>query len=114
MTDEPWGASGDSPMNEGSEDTAVGPGRVGEQRAGEDETAQGRRADETAHGRRADETAHGRHADETAQGRENKGSDKQPWGKDEQPSGETAEQGGQPNFSPDQAGRLGSGRDART
>ena len=75
MTDTPWGSSGDSPMNEGSENTAVGPGSVGEQRAGEDETAQGRR--------------------------ENDGSDKQPWGEDEERYGETAEQGGQPNLSPD-------------
>jgi hypothetical protein len=75
MTDGAWGSSGNSPMNEGSENTAVGPGSVGEQRAGEDETSQGRR--------------------------ENKGSAKQPWGKDEERHGETAEQGGQPNLSPD-------------
>ncbi|WDZ87790.1 hypothetical protein [Micromonospora cathayae] len=31
----PWGAGEDSPMDEGSEDTAVPPGRRGERRAGE-------------------------------------------------------------------------------
>jgi hypothetical protein len=31
----PWGAGEDSPMNEGSEETAVAPGSRGDQRAGE-------------------------------------------------------------------------------
>ena len=43
MSDTPWGVGNESPMNEGAEETAVGPGHVGEQRAAEDETAQGRR-----------------------------------------------------------------------
>jgi hypothetical protein len=75
MSDQPWGAGDNSPMGEGTENSAVGPGSVGEQRAGEDETAQGRR--------------------------ENDGSGKQPWGRDEDNYGGAAEQGGQPNLSPD-------------
>ena len=35
MTEQPWGVDEDSPMNEGSEGTAVPPGRLGERRAGE-------------------------------------------------------------------------------
>jgi len=35
MADEPWGVGSDSPMNEGSDDTAVPAGRLGERRAGE-------------------------------------------------------------------------------
>jgi len=77
MTDEPWGAGSDSPIDEGSENTAVGPGSAGDQRTGENDSAPGRR--------------------------ENKGSDKQPWGKDEERYGETAEQGGQPNLGVDPA-----------
>jgi hypothetical protein len=36
MSDQPWGVGEDSPMNEGSDDTAVPPGRLGERRAGGD------------------------------------------------------------------------------
>jgi hypothetical protein len=35
MTDEPWGATEGSPMNEGSDNSAVPPGRTGERRAAE-------------------------------------------------------------------------------
>jgi hypothetical protein len=40
MTDGPWGVGDDAPLNEGSEDTAVPAGSVGEQKAAEHPTAQ--------------------------------------------------------------------------
>jgi hypothetical protein len=40
MTDQAWGVSEDSPMNEGSENSAVDPGSIGEQKAAEHPTAQ--------------------------------------------------------------------------
>ncbi|WP_250000867.1 hypothetical protein [Actinoplanes sp. M2I2] len=35
MSEQPWGVGADSPMNEGSEPTAVGDGSIGERRAAE-------------------------------------------------------------------------------
>jgi hypothetical protein len=87
MTDEPWGVGADAPLNEGSENTAVGPGRVGEQRAAEHPTSQGH----PASGEDGDQDGGGDGAGEL------------PWGADEDRYGETAEQGGQPNLSPDPA-----------
>jgi hypothetical protein len=40
MSDQPWGVDADNPLNEGSEPTAVADGNIGEQRAGQDPTAQ--------------------------------------------------------------------------
>ena len=79
MTDAPWGAGDDSPMNEGSETTAVSGGSVGEQRAGE-VTADGY----------------------TGDGPGGSG-DKLPWGADEEAHPGAAEQGGQPNLTPEPA-----------
>jgi hypothetical protein len=60
MSDEPWGVGEGSPMNEGSDDAAVPPGRLGERRAGEataqDARGGGSRGDELEWG--ADEAAH--------------------------------------------------------
>jgi hypothetical protein len=60
MSEQPWGAGEGSPMNEGNDDTAVRPGRLGERRAGE-ATAQ----DARGGGSRGDELEWG--ADESAQ-----------------------------------------------
>jgi hypothetical protein len=75
MTDEPWGATEGSPMNEGSEDTAVLPGRTGERRAAQE-------------------------ADSPAGN-----PDALPWGEDEERHRGAADLGvGQPDLGPDEAG----------
>src|SRR3954452_15855027 len=78
MTDAPWGAGDGSPMNEGSETTAVGAGSVGEQRAGE-ATADGYTGEDTDD------------------------DDQLPWGADEELPRGAAERGGQPNLTPEPA-----------
>lgn len=74
MTDEPWGVTEGSPMNEGSDNSAVPPGRVGERRA----------------------------ADGTDTSSE--GSGALPWGEDEERQPGSADLGvGQPDLGPDEA-----------
>jgi hypothetical protein len=76
MSDQPWGVGEDSPLNEGSDDTAVPAGRVGERKAGE-ATAE----DARAGGGRPDAL---------------------PWGEDEAAHPGPADLGvGQPNLNPD-------------
>ena len=78
MSDQPWGVGENAPLNEGSEETAVGPGSVGERKAAEDETAR-------------DGTRTGGGADELA------------YDPDEEHQPQAGEQGGQPNLTPDPA-----------
>ncbi|HET6529395.1 MAG TPA: hypothetical protein VFH03_02075 [Actinoplanes sp.] len=40
MSEQPWGVDANNPMDEGSEPTAVRTANIGEQKAGEDPTAQ--------------------------------------------------------------------------
>jgi hypothetical protein len=76
MTDAPWGVGDDSPLNEGSEATAVPSGTVGEQRAAEHPTAR--------------------------DGTDLRGRDKPlAYDPDEEHQPQAGEQGGQPNLSPD-------------
>ncbi len=80
MTDQPWGVGQDAPLNEGSEDTAVGPGNLADQRAAEDETAQ----DGTR-------TGGGKDDDELA------------YSPEQEHEPQAGVQGGQPNLTPDPA-----------
>jgi hypothetical protein len=78
MSDQPWGVDADNPVNEGSEPTAVGGGSIGEQRAGDDPTAQ--------------------------DGTDIRTKDREPaYNPDEEHQPQAGEQGGQPNLSPDPA-----------
>jgi len=78
MTDQPWGVDADNPMDEGSEPTAVGNANIGEQKAGEDPTAQ--------------------------DGTDVRTNDKPlAYNPDEEHEPQAGEQGGQPNLSPDPA-----------
>ncbi len=72
MSDQPWGVGADAPLNEGSEDTAVGPGQIAEDRAARHETAR----DATTAGPGPDQLAYDPDEDRR----------------------EFAEQGGQPNL----------------
>jgi general stress protein YciG len=78
MSDQPWGVGEDAPLNEGSEDTAVGTGNIADRRAAEDETAQ----------------------DATRTGG---GNDEPPYDPDEEHRQQAGVQGGQPNLTPDPA-----------
>jgi hypothetical protein len=71
MTDEPWGARGDSPADEDAENTGGGDEQQADEEPG------------------------------TPRRRENKGSPAQPWSADEQRYADTAEQAGQQNLSRD-------------
>jgi hypothetical protein len=78
MTDQAWGVDENSPLNEGSEPTAVGVGSIGEQRAGDDPTAQ--------------------------DGTDVRTKDKPlSYDPDEEHEPQAGQQGGQPNLSPDPA-----------
>ncbi len=78
MSDQPWGVDANNPMNEGSEPTAEGVPNIGEQKAGEDPTAQ--------------------------DGTDVRTKDKPlAYDPDEEHSPQAGEQGGQPNLSPDPA-----------
>jgi hypothetical protein len=78
MTDQPWGVDENNPLNEGSEPTAVPGGNLGEQRAGEDPTAQ--------------------------DGTDVRTKDKPlAYDLDQEHEPQAGEQGGQPNLSPDPA-----------
>jgi hypothetical protein len=78
MTDQPWGVDANNPLNEGSEPTAVPGGNIGEQRAGDDPTA-----DDRTDVRTKDKPL--------------------AYDPDEEHEPQAGEQGGQPNLSPDPA-----------
>ena len=78
MSDQPWGVDANNPMNEGSEPTAEGVPNIGEQKAGQDPTAQ--------------------------DGTDVRTKDKPlAYDPDEEHAPQAGEQGGQPNLSPDPA-----------
>jgi len=85
MSEQPWGVSEDNPLNEGSENTAVGGGDIADRRAAADPTAQ--------------------------DGTDIRPNDRLPaYDPDEEHAPIAGEQGGQPNLSPDPAA---SGRPSR-
>ena len=77
MSEQPWGVDANNPLDEGSEPTAEGTANLGEQRAGQDETAQ-----DATRVRGNDEPAYDPESEHEPQ---------------------AGEQGGQPNLSPDPA-----------